>query len=313
MIRRLEMAIAIDTHRSFQRAAGALGISQPALTRALQVLETEFGARLFERGKGECEPTVFGRIVLERARRVFSEIAEARREIGLMQGLEAGEFRVGVGSAGPQQWVGSAIGDLCVAYPKLRISNIELGGYAQPDALMAGTIDVSVGDPGDVSAYPDIVVARLPQRPVAFFCRKDHPLANRGTVDMEDIAAYPFAGPRLGRRFGIHFPEGSAMGAMSVDGKYFEPAILCPTWTAIRDIVCRSDAVSGRAAGLLNPAELRDDLVILPFHAPWLHTEIAIMWRQDRMPHPALKVFRDAVRRHEAIAMGDARTIQAAA
>ena len=44
MIRRLELAIAIDAHRSFHRAARAMGISQPSLTRALQVLEAELGA-----------------------------------------------------------------------------------------------------------------------------------------------------------------------------------------------------------------------------------------------------------------------------
>src|SRR5215470_4001445 len=103
MIRRLEMALALDTHRNFQRAARALGVSQPALTRALQTLEKEFGARLFERGKAECEPTAFGRIVLARARRIVSEVAEARREIDLLHGLETGEFRVAIGNAGPQQ------------------------------------------------------------------------------------------------------------------------------------------------------------------------------------------------------------------
>jgi len=313
MIRRLEMAIAIDTHRSFQRAARALGISQPALTRALQTLEAELGVRLFERGKSDCEPTSFGRIVLARAQRVVSEIAETRREIELMRGLEAGEFRVGIGSAGPQQWVGRAIGDLCAAHPKLRVSNVELAGYHQPDALMQGQIDVAVGDPVDPGAYPDLVLARLPQRPVAFFCRKGHPLTRLNRVSMEDIAGFPFAGPRLGQRFGAHFPAGSAMGSLSADGEFFEPAILCASWTAICEIVSRSDAVSGRARAIIDGSEVRADLAILPFAAPWLHTRIAIMWRRDRMPHPALKTFCDAVRRNESIVMGDTGTMEVAA
>src|SRR5262245_8321023 len=98
MLRRLEMMVAIDTHRSFNRAARALGISQPSLTRALQVLESEVGVRLFERGKTDCEPTEFGRIMLNRGRRILSEMAEARREIALLQGLETGEFRIGAAS-----------------------------------------------------------------------------------------------------------------------------------------------------------------------------------------------------------------------
>jgi DNA-binding transcriptional LysR family regulator len=313
MIRRLEMALALDTHRSFQRAARSLGMSQPALTRALQTLEREFGARLFERGKTECEPTAFGRIILARARRIVSEVAEARREVDLLHGLETGEFKVGIGSAGPQQWVGGAIGDLCAANPKLRVRNVELPGYQHADALMTGEIDVAVGEPPDLAAHPDIVVARLPRRPIAFFCRRGHPLTKLAKVEMKDIGAFPFAAPRLRRRFGINFPEGSAMGSMSADGQYFEPVILCAAWSVIREIVSRSDVVSGRARALLDTPENRADLAILPFSAPWFFTELAITWRRDRVPHPALKAFRDAVRRNEAIAMGEKRPVRAVA
>lgn len=304
------MAIAIDTHRSFHRAAHALGVSQPALTRALQTLEKEFGARLFERGKAECQPTAFGRVVLERARRILSEVAETRREIDLLHGLETGEFRIGIGSAGPQQWVGSAIGDLCADNPKLRVRIVELPGHQHADALMAGEIDVAVGEPSVLAAYPDIVVARLPRRKIVFFCRKGHPLTNLATVEMKDIAAFPFAAPRIRQRADL--PAGSAMGSLSADGQYFEPAILCANWMAICEIVSRSDAVSARARALLNTPETQADFAILPVAAPWFVTDMAITWRRDRVPHPALKAFRNAVRRSEARVMGgEKRAMQA--
>jgi len=313
MIRRFEMAIAIDTHRSFQRAARALGVSQPALTRALQTLEGEFGAQLFERSKGECEPTAFGHVVLAHARRVVAEVAEARREIGLLQGLGAGELKIGVGPAAPQQWIGGAIGDLSAANPNLRVHNVELPVGEHPGALMAGKIDIAVGEAGDLAAYPDLVVARLPQRPGAFFCRKGHPLSGRAQLELNDIAAFPLAGGKLMRRLGIHLPDGSPMGAMSADGQFFEPAITCPIFTTIREIVRRSDVIGIRARALVNTPENRGELVVLPFAAPWLHTEYVIMWRRDRMPHPALKAFCDAVRRNEALAMDDTRAIQVVA
>jgi DNA-binding transcriptional LysR family regulator len=303
MIRRLEVAIAIDTHRSFHRAARAVGLSQPALTRSLQSLEKEFGVRLFERGKIEARPTAFGRIVLAHARRIVSQVAEARREIDLLRGLERGELRIGIGTAGPQQWVGSAIGDLCATNPKLRVCNVELPGHRHADALMAGEIDVAVGEPGDLSGYPDIVMARLPRRPIAFFCRKGHPLTKLPNVEMRHIAEFPLVGPRLVRRFAEHLPKSSALGSMSEDGQFFEPTILCAPWPAIREVVRHSDAITGRARGLLDMSENLADFTILPFTAPWFCSEHAILWRRDRMPHPALKAFCDAVRRHEAHAM----------
>jgi DNA-binding transcriptional LysR family regulator len=103
------------------------------------------------------------------------------------------------------------------------------------------------------------------------------------------------------------------MGAMSADGQFFEPAIVCAPWTAIREIVLRSDVVGVRVLAMLKAPENRDGLAILPFRAPWLVSENSIMWRRDRMPHPALKAFCDAVRRREAIAMSEKPTIQVVA
>uniref|UniRef100_UPI0013D322C5 hypothetical protein n=1 Tax=Klebsiella pneumoniae TaxID=573 RepID=UPI0013D322C5 len=71
----------------------------------------------------------------------------------------------------------------------------------------------------------------------------------------------------------MNFPANSAMGSMSADGECFEPAILCPTWTAICQIVSSSDAVSGRARPLLNTPEIEAEFTILPFMPPWFCTE----------------------------------------
>ncbi|MCW5737148.1 MAG: LysR family transcriptional regulator [Enhydrobacter sp.] len=307
MIRRLEMAIAIDTHRSFHRAARALGISQPSLTRALQVLEEEMGARLFERGKNECEPTTFGQIVLTHARRIVSEIAETRREIALLQQLDIGSFSIGTGSAGVQHWVASAIGELCATYPNLKVLTSEHLWHQLPDMLMASEIDVAVGEATGLEGNPDIVVARLPRRPGAVVCRAGHPLTRLAKVGIEDLERYRLVGPHLARRFGLSFSPGSALGEMSEDSKYFVPAIVCASWPAIREIVARSDAIAFRARAVLTLPENRGSLSVLSFEAPWFMTELAIMWRRDRMQHPALKAFRDIARRNEALLMGEGR------
>ena len=312
MMRRLEMAIAIDTHRSFHRAARALGISQPSLTRALQVLETEMGARLFERGKTECEPTTFGRIVLARARRIMSEVAEGKREIALLQGLQDGVFTIGTGSAGVLHWVAVAVGELCAANPKLSVQFYEYPWYQLPDALMAADIDVAVGEASDLAGHPDIVVARLPRRPSGLVCRAGHPLTKAAKISVDDLAQYRLVGPRMPRRVGMNFPTQSAFGSMSADSRYFTPAILCAGWSAMREIVQRSDALAFRPRPVLNAPE-NSDLVILPFEAPWMCTDYAVMWRRDRMLHPALKAFREAARRSEAAVMGGKGSLRAVA
>lgn len=306
------MIVAIDTHRSFNRAARALGISQPSLTRALQVLESEVGVRLFERSKATCEPTEFGRVMLHRGRRILSEMAEARREIALLQGLEMGEFRIGAAAYVTQLWLGAAIGQLSAAHPKLKIRSTERLWYQLGDALMASEIDVAVGEASELAGHPEIVVSRLPRRPGVFICRVRHPLARRSAVEIGDIAAFPLAGPLLPRRVAGYLPASSALGSLAADGLSFQPAIFCESLIGIGDLVETSDALGLMPRAALMRAEKRKDLVALPLEPPWLCTEQALMWRRDRMVHPALKTFRDAVRRCEAAVMGG-KVLKAAA
>jgi DNA-binding transcriptional LysR family regulator len=312
MISRLQALVAIDGHRNFQKAAQALNISQPSLTRALQVLERELGARLFERSKSHCEPTVFGEIMLRHARAVLAEIAEAKREIGILQNLEGGEFRIGAGPAVMQLWLGRALGEFSATHRQLRVLNVELPWHELPQAVMAGSVDVAIGEASDLEAYPDIVVGRMPRRRGVFICRQDHPLVSLGRVRVEDFAHYPLASPLLPRRIGMHLPDGSALGALASDMKQFVPSIACATWSAVWDIVESGDALTIAPAALAKtfaPGRLR----VLRFEAPWLCTEYALLWRRDRMPHPALRPFREIARKHEAAEMAEpAPTVLAA-
>jgi len=304
MLRRLELALAIDTHRSFHRAARAMGISQPSLTRALQVLETEFGVRLFERGNADCEPTEFGRAVLARARRIVSEVAEAKRGIAFLQGLETGELRIGAASFVTQIWLGIAIGEVSAAYSQLRIRNLEYLYQQLPDALLTAEIDVAIGESSDLSGYPDIVVSRLPRRRGIIICRAGHPLTTLETVGIDDVARFPLVSPQLPPRIAIHLPAASALGTKSECSRYFIPSILTATLNGIGDVVGGSNALGIVPRAALPDLAKRCGVVPLPLAPAWLSTQQALMWRRDRMMHPALKLFRAAARRAEAAAMG---------
>ena len=76
-------------HGSIGRAAEALGLSQPALTKALQRVEAQAGLPLFERSANGMRPTQAGARFLERARRIQLEYDDALQE---MQGIRTGQL-----------------------------------------------------------------------------------------------------------------------------------------------------------------------------------------------------------------------------
>ena len=74
----LRYIVAVANERSFGRAARRCFVSQPALSVAIQKLEEELGARLFERGKNEITVTPVGARVVEQAQKVLEEAALIR-------------------------------------------------------------------------------------------------------------------------------------------------------------------------------------------------------------------------------------------
>ena len=62
-LRRLRQLLALQEHGNFSRAAEALHISQPALSRSLQAMENPVGTAIFERQRGNIVPTDMGRML----------------------------------------------------------------------------------------------------------------------------------------------------------------------------------------------------------------------------------------------------------
>lgn len=95
-LRHLETLVAIAEEGSFTAAADALATVQSNVSEQVRQLEAELGVPLLVRGRRGAEPTEFGALVLERARRIERELDALRADIALVQGLETGYARLGV-------------------------------------------------------------------------------------------------------------------------------------------------------------------------------------------------------------------------
>ena len=95
-LRHLDALVAIDDHRSFTAAADALHTVQSNVSDMIRQLESELGVSLLVRNRRGATPTEFGAVVLERARRIHSELEAMRQDVSMLLGLEAGHATLGV-------------------------------------------------------------------------------------------------------------------------------------------------------------------------------------------------------------------------
>ena len=77
-VTRLRQLAVIVRHRSFSKAAEAIGISQPALSKNIRTLERALGVRLLERGRFGALPTEFGLALARHADAIDAELGSAR-------------------------------------------------------------------------------------------------------------------------------------------------------------------------------------------------------------------------------------------
>ena len=144
----LKQFLAIVEHGTFREAARRAHLSQPALTAAMQRLEAHFGARLLHRGRTGASPTAAGEALVSRARAALAAIDEARRAIEEIEGLHAGEVRVGAGATACTYLLPPTLAAFRREHARVRFLLRETTTDEALDALHAGELDLAIVSEG---------------------------------------------------------------------------------------------------------------------------------------------------------------------
>ena len=150
----LEHFLALVETGSFSRASEALHLTQPALSRSIQMLEQELGTRLIDRIGKRNELTPFGIVVAERARRIVSEAVDLKHTAQLLMQGEGGTIRLGLGSAPNAMFAGPLLSYMLREYPRVGVHLSTGSPDAQVAALRERTFDALLVHSRAVASTP---------------------------------------------------------------------------------------------------------------------------------------------------------------
>jgi DNA-binding transcriptional LysR family regulator len=186
--------ISIADHASFQRAAKELHISQTAVTRRLQNLETHLGVKLIERTTRTLDLTATGRDFLPQARRLMSELSNALAEIFESGKAHRGDVCIACVPTAGIQFLPRIIQEYSALFPDNRITVLDHSSAAVADAVLRREAELGINVAQ--THHPDLSSTRLMTDQFALACRDDHPLANKKSLAWRELAPYPliFAG-----------------------------------------------------------------------------------------------------------------------
>jgi DNA-binding transcriptional LysR family regulator len=189
-LRQLEVFLAIAQARSYRQAAEALHTSQPALSQHMRELERELGARLFDRLSRGVLLTEAGRLLEERAKRVFATLTDAREVLGELQGLQRGSLLIGASTTPVIYVLPAVIGEFRRRHPgielRLRIANSRL----IEEAIRAHEFDLGVVGAHGLAPGEECLAAGLVDELVLIVSPR-HQWARRREVAPADLAAEP--------------------------------------------------------------------------------------------------------------------------
>lgn len=190
-LRQLRQFIAVAEHLHFGRAAAALHISQPPLSRSIQGLEARLGAQLFERSRRKVELTAAGRWYLEEALQVLARLERAGRTVAEMGSGGAGALRIGFVSIADYSVLPGLLRSYKAAHPGVALALREMVTEDQVAALAAGEIDLGFVLP-PLAGTP-LESIRLHREGLVIALPEGHPLGRKaGPLRVSRLAGEAF-------------------------------------------------------------------------------------------------------------------------
>ena len=179
------LALADQLH--FTQAAEELGISQPALTKAIQKLESDFGGVLLHRDGKHSRLTELGRSLRSEFEGIVSRVEKAQILADAITGGEQINLNIGISNTlGPVPIVGF-LAALLNQIPQARLTIHEAPTMELPGLVLAGSLDFCICSDCDISS-PKISAIPLFQERLLLGCASSHRFASDHEVPIAALA-----------------------------------------------------------------------------------------------------------------------------
>ncbi len=186
----LKAFVEVADRQSFSAAAETLFLTQPAVSKRVAQLEGELGARLFDRIGRRVTLTPAGNALLPRARRLLNDARELSQLVDDLAGEVRGRLTMGTSHHIGLHRLAGPLRQFSARHPEVQLDIRFMDSEAACRAVEVGDLEMAI-----VTLPPDNP-ARLRLEPIwddplAFMVARDHALADRAVVSLDELATLP--------------------------------------------------------------------------------------------------------------------------
>src|SRR5919202_803269 len=176
----------------FHKAAEALDLSQPALSRRIQALEAALGVPLLERTTRRVAPTSVGRSLEPLARRLLDEFDESLLALTDAGERQYGQITLACVPTAAFYFLPRAIERFNAQFPRIRFRILDLSANEGLESVARGEAEFGINFMG--ASSDELVFTPLVEDPFVLACRRDDPLAAEDRLTWRDLEGRPLIG-----------------------------------------------------------------------------------------------------------------------
>lgn len=290
--RQLRMVEALVRHQTLTRAASELGLTQPALTKAVRELEEVIGEPLFERHPRGVRPTAAGLSLAQFARASLADLRRLEESLDLRGGAEQASVVLGALPVAAVGLAPAVMRRVRAEHPGLRIRLVEARTEALVGQLEAGEVDLVVGRLYAPPTPDGLEREALYAEPISIMARSGHPLHRLRRPTARDVAAYDLVLPEFSQRIAHDIEHFMA----SIELAAPPGSIRSTSRGFIREMVLGSDMVTVMPRMVMGGDLLRGQVRLVPLSAPLMARPAGVITNPRRGVSPGAQLLIAVIR-----------------
>ena len=191
-LKQIEYFVRVAELGSFTRAASALSIAQPALSRQVRSLEVELRQNLLVRNGRGAVPTEAGKLLLEHGRGILHQVQRLHEELGRVRGSLAGRVAIGLPPSIAKVLTVSLTREFRAKLPQAALSISEGLSFAMQESLINGRLDIALLY--GAAATPGLQITPLFEEDL-YLVQRQASRKNAQMASLKEVAALPLIIP----------------------------------------------------------------------------------------------------------------------
>lgn len=194
-LQQIEYFLSVAEKLNFTEAAKSLYISQPSLSKQINLLEEELGFLLFIRNKRMVRLTPAGEVLKERWKHLVTELEISVEEAVKANASYAGEVKIGMlDTAAVQKDVEALLSHFSEKYPHILLSFEIYSFKGLREKLLSGDLDIifTLYFDLDFQLNDDIAWKKVKEMKLCLVIPKSNPLSQRDNLTLADVKNEPF-------------------------------------------------------------------------------------------------------------------------